>query len=200
MKKFKNILYMCDNLISLYNTKQNKILTYKLTSDILKNGKIANINSFIDKYKVFLKEKNLNNNILGESINIIINPSLTKCDKDILINIFKNLNYRTVLLTNEIKLYKLNSTSAFINMNEEYTILTYINEFKEKISFLIENNLLTESQFLDLVITKINNKEVFIFGLSSSISSFITSLETKNNNVIYEYSNKETFLIDSIYK
>ena len=121
--KNKNIVYIADEYLIFYSKTLKKILKYKLNSKALKNGKIANIKLFTTSYKKFLKDYNLNNNLFGDTITIIVNPSYTKVDIDVITNVFTSLNYRKINIINEMKIYKFNSTNAYLNCNNGYYIL-----------------------------------------------------------------------------
>lgn len=197
MKKYNNILYLVDNYVMLYSKKRNEILRYKLPKNILKYGKIADINKFVIEYQKLVKDNNLNNFILGETIHIIINPEYTNADKDILTNIFINMNYRKVSFISEIKQYKLNMTNAYLNYNNEYSILFYINEYKKKEIYMIPSNYVSKEEYYKFIKNKINDKTLFVVGNSNS-DELITEFEEKYHNKCYRFANALTYLFDSV--
>ena len=197
MKKYKNILYMVDNEIIYYNYKREEIIKERL-SNILKNGKVSDINLFIEKFNLFLKTNNLNNSIFGEEIHIIINYTYTKADKELLTNIFEKLNYRKINLINENKIYKVTNTKAFLNYNKEYSILNYIDKYKEIKFYFIEKDLFNKSDFIKFIKKKIKNKTLIIFGLNKDIESFIEEFSKRYKNEVFHYENDEFILINTL--
>lgn len=196
MKKKESIIYLVDNYIYLHSQKE--IIKVKLAKGILKNGKIADVKEFMKKYQQLIKQYNLNNSIFGENIEIIIHPDYSKAEKELLKNIFTSMNYRHINLTNEIKLYKLNNTKAFLNYNEEYAILSYINYYKEITSLLIPHQLFKTKELQAYIHTKIPNKVLYIIGRNSKIEEFINSYEENYHQEIYYFLNHETYLLDTI--
>ena len=196
MKTKKNILYLVDNYIYLYNKKRDNLYTYKLDKNILKNGIIADIKKFIKSYNTFLSEQNLNNNLFGDSICVIHNPEYTKADIDVLKNILENLSYSNITFINEIKLYKLNTKNAYINYNDEYLILTYIDSYKQK-KVLLFCNLLSINEITSLINKRVKKKDILVFGRSKNIDMLINRIK---NNKCYHFNNDETYLLDMLKK
>ena len=198
MKGKKNILYLVDDYLLLYAKNKQKIYKYKVANKALKNGKIASTKLFMKSYQKFLQTNKLNNNLFGDAITIIINPSFTKVDIDIITNVFASLNYRKVNIINEMKIYKFNNTNAYLNYNEKYLIMAFINEYKEKEIYLIENDLMDTQDLIKIIGKRIKNRDIFCFGLNKNIEEFIMCLENKTNNTCYHFKNDETYLIEEI--
>ncbi len=198
MKKSKNILYLVDDYILLKAKNNSKIYKYKVLNKALKNGKIANAKLFSKSYQKFLQVNKLNNNIFGDAITIIVNPSYTKVDIDILTNVFASLNYRKVNIINEMKIYKFNQKNAFINYNENYLIVSFQNMYKEKETYLIEKDLLTEKDLIKVLKSKLQKRDIFFFGLNPNLDTFAKLLESKSNNICYHFKNDETYLLEEI--
>ncbi len=196
----KNILYLVDDYLLYYSKGINKIIKYKLTNKALKNGKIANVKLFISSYKNFIKEDNINNSLFGDAITIIINPSYTKVDIEVLKNIFIGLNYRKVNIINEMKLYKLNNSNAYLNYNNTYAFLSYLDYYKEKHSLLITYDLFTDEDIIKLINKKLKKRNIYTFGNNEKIFDLIEKIEVKSSNIGYVFSNKDTFLIDETKK
>ncbi len=196
----KNILYFVDDCLLYYSKKNNKIIKYKINNKALKNGKIANIKLFISSYKKFINEKKINNTLFGDNITVIINPSYTKADIDVLINVLTNLNYRKINIINEMKIYKLNNTNAYLNYNNTYCIISYIDYYKEKHSLFIETNLLNQKEIIKLINSRLKKRNIFGFGLNPNLSDFLKEIEEKSQNIGYMFSNNDTFLLDEFLK
>ena len=197
MKKNKNILYLSDDYIFLYSHNLKKMIKYKLPNNVLKNGKVANTKLFIANYKKFMHEYKLNNNLLGDKITIIVNPSYTKTDIDLITNLFQDLAYRKVQIVNEMKLYNLNSSNAYLNYNNEYFIFSYLDYYKVKHSYLLPTELFTESAVIELLSKLIKKRNVFCFGLKKDLAQFILKFEAKTSNIVYTFQNNETYLLDT---
>ena len=196
--KNKNILYLVDDYILFHSKNLKRIIKTKINSKALKNGKIANVSLFLSSYKKFLKDNNLNNNIFGDSISIIVNPAFTKVDIDVITNVFNSLNYRKVNIINEMKIYKFNNTNAFINYNINYTIISYLDYYKEKHSYLIDNNFVDFKSLSKLISKKCQKRNIFCFGLNPEIEALIKEIERNSTNVGYHFSNDDIFLLKEL--
>ena len=192
MKKKNNIMYLVDNYIYLSN--KGHIIKHSLDNNILNNGRIANIKLFIEQYNKLLDKNRISLGIFNEVIDVIINPSYTKADIEVLKNILNSIGYHKVNTINEFRLYKLNKSNAYFNYNNEYYILSFINMYDKKESYLIEANLLTEKELIKVIKHKINNKDLLVFGLNDNIDMFINNF--KNG---YHFNNDETYLIDLFF-
>ena len=192
----KNVLYLVDDYILYYSKKLKKLLKYKLPTKTLRNGKIANTKLFISSYKKFLTTHKLNNNLLGDTLTVIVNPDYTKVEIDILTNVFLSLSYRKINIVNEIKLYKLNSNNAYLNYNDQYLILTYQDEFKEKNVYLIDQKLGSNELLINLINSKLKNRNIMGFGLNKDLAAFLKRLESNSLNTGYYFANNESYLID----
>lgn len=196
----KNVLYLVDDYLLLYSKNNQQILKYKVGNKALKNGKIANVKNFLTSYKKFIKENNLNNNIFGDTLYIIVNPSYTKVDIDVLTNVFKSLNYRKVFIINEMKLYNLNVNNAYINYNNSYTIISYMDIYKVKHSFILENEFFNQENIISILKNNFKKRSVYFFGLNKNIESVIERLELSSHNIGYHFANDENYLINEFLK
>ena len=196
--KNKNIVYIADEYLIFYSKTLKKILKYKLNSKALKNGKIANIKLFTTSYKKFLKDYNLNNNLFGDTITIIVNPSYTKVDIDVITNVFTSLNYRKINIINEMKIYKFNSTNAYLNCNNGYYIFSYLDFYKEKHSSIFETKAIDAESLSKIIAKLIKKRNVFCFGLNPNIDEIIEKIEENSTNLGYHFSNDEMFLLNEL--
>ena len=190
----KNIMYLVDNYIYYYY--KGKLIKYSLDDNILKNGKIANIKRFIEQFKVMIRTNRINISLFGTSIKVIINPSYTNADIEVLKNILENLGFNKISIINETKLYKLNKHNAYLNYNNEYYILTFINIYDKKEFYLIEQNFFDKKELQKFTRCKLSNKDLLVFGLNKEIDEFV---ENYGDNA-YHFNNDETYLIDLISK
>lgn len=195
----KNILYMTDDYIYLYNNKSNKIYKGAMPKKVIINGKIANINKFISKYESILKEYHLNNGLIGDKIKIIVHSKYTSADITLLKNIFEKLNYRKITIDNEIKYYKLNDNNAWINTNEGYLLLTYINDYKKTETILIESDFFNEqNDVYKYIKTKVGNKDIYLIGNSKNLDEFCNTFEKIYKNKTYMFTDSENYLLNCI--
>lgn len=190
----KNIMYLVDNYIFYYN--HNNCIKYKLDNNILKNGKVANIKLFIKQFKELLSKNHINLGVFGQSIMVVVNPCYTEADIEVLKNILENLGFHNISFINEIRLYKLNKNNAYLNYNNDYSLLTIINKYNKKEFYLIEREFFLENQFIKFIKSKIKNKDLLVFGLYLNIDEFVKNF----GNNCYHFSNDETYLIDLLNK
>ena len=158
MAKLNNVLYLTDDCIYLKNKKKDKLIKNKINSGIIEYGKIYNIDKFIKVYEKILKDDNLNNNLLGDTIKIIVSPNYTPADITLLKKLFERFNYRKIVVDNEIKTYKLNNNNCYLNIFDNFMNLSFIDEYKKINSFIIYNNyFLTIDKLLSSIKDKIQN-------------------------------------------
>lgn len=198
MKRLQNIAYICDDYILYYSKDKNKIYKEKINNKSIKNGKIANVKLFVNFFKKFLNKYKLNNNLFGDTITIIVNPSYTKVDIDIVTNVFISLNYRKVKIINELKLYKCNNSNAYLNYNNNYYLLTYIDYFHEKQVFFVEANLMKQDGLIKFIKSKLKKRNIFVFGLNKNIENLCRQGEENTNCYWYYYANSDTYIIDQL--
>ncbi len=198
MAKLNNVLYLTDDCIYLKNKKKNKLIKYKINLGIIEYGKIYNIDKFIKLYEKILKDNNLNNNLLGDTIKIIVSPNYTPADITLLKKLFERFNYRKIVVDNEIKTYKLNNNNCYLNVFDNFMNLSFIDEYKKINSFIIYNNyFLTIDKLLSSIKDRIQNKEIILLGHGEFLQKIFEYFENKYDNKTYIFTNFETYLIDN---
>ena len=198
MAKLNNVLYLTDDYIYLKNKKKDKLIKYKINSGIIEYGKIYNIDKFIKVYEKILKDNNLNNNLLGDTIKIIVSPNYTPADITLLKKLFERFNYRKIVVDNEIKTYKLNNNNCYLNVFDNFMNLSFIDEYKKINSFIIYNNyFLTIDKLLSSIKDRIQNKEIILLGHGEFLQKIFDYFENKYDNKTYIFTNFETYLIDN---
>ena len=198
MAKLNNVLYLTDDYIYLKNKKKDKLIKYKINSGIIEYGKIYNIDKFIKVYEKILKDNNLNNNLLGDTIKIIVSPNYTPADITLLKKLFERFNYRKIVVDNEIKTYKLNNNNCYLNVFDNFMNLSFIDEYKKINSFTIYNNyFLTIDKLLSSIKDRIQNKEIILLGHGEFLQKIFEYFENKYDNKTYIFTNFETYLIDN---
>lgn len=201
MKKVHNILYITDNYLYLKNIKYKDIIKYKIGSNIIVNSKIANIPNFIKAYTKLLEKYKINNHILGDSILIVINSLYTKADMTMLTNIFCSLNYNKVLFNTEEKYFKLNTDNAYLNITDNYMILTYMDYYKKNHTLLIPNTLFdTLNDTMDYLSKKLKHKELFIIGSGDTFQEIFNFFEDKYKIKTYMFTDHEYYIMNKIIK
>ena len=194
--KTRSTIYFNDEKIYLKNEKTKKIIIEKINNNIIKNGKINNIEKFIKMYENLIKKYKLNNNIFGETIKIIVNPTYNSADTMLLKSIFEKFNYRKIIIENEAKYYKINNCNSFLNINNSYKILSMLDEYKKIKTYLIPNGYFEENDEFEFIKKKIENKDIYLLGEGKKLEEFFQIFEKKYKNKTYLFNNNETYLLD----
>ena len=198
MKRVNNIVYLTDETIYFKNVKTNKIIKQKINKNIIINGKVANIDKFMNVFDKILKDNNINNNIFGDTIKIIVNPTYTNSDNYLIKNLLEKFNFRKVLIENEIKNYKLNKENCYLNINNEYILMTYINEYQKIENYIIPNNFFNDEKSLfDYIKQKIKNKVVYLIGTGEKLNVFFNNFEQDYGNSTYLINDSDIYLLNS---
>ena len=194
--KTRSTIYFNDEKIYLKNEKKKKKIIEKINNNIIKNGKINNIEKFIKMYENLIKKYKLNNNIFGETIKIIVNPTYNSADTMLLKSIFEKFNYRKIIIENETKYYKINNCNSFLNINNSYKILSMLDEYKKIKTYLIPNGYFEENDEFEFIKKKIENKDIYLLGEGKKLEEFFQIFEKKYKNKTYLFNNNETYLLD----
>lgn len=198
MAKVNNIVYITDDCIYLKNKKRNLFIKSNINKGIIECNKIYNIEKFIKSYEKILKDNNLNNNLIGDTIKIVVTPNYYPSDIFMLKKIFEKFNYRKIIVENEIKTYKLNNTNSYLNIFDNYLFLTYLDEYQKIKSFVINNNYYLDiNSLIKTIKDRINNKDILIIGHGKLLQDIFNKYESTYNNKTYLYSNYDTYVIDS---
>ena len=198
--KYNNVLYLTDEVIYLKNKKQKNIIIFKINKGIIKYGKIYRIDKFLKIYSKLLNEIHINNNLFGDTIKVIVSPIYTPADISFLKTILEKFNYRRIVFEQETKLYKLNSNNAYLNVFNNYYLLSYIDEYKKITSFFIPVNFFSSNKELfQYIKSKIENKELYLIGNGDAIFDVFTSFEKEYQNKTYIYTDNEFYLLNSVH-
>lgn len=194
--KVNNVLYIGDNVLYLKSKKGSNIIKYKVSKGILNNGKIVNYIKFNKMYDKFLNDYKLNNKLLGETIRIIVNSNYSLMDINNLKNIFSFFNYRKVIVDLETKYYKLNKDKVYLNIFDNYSTLTYLDEYKKTNNIFITRNMFfTEEDYLKYIKYVVKDKELYLLGEGSLLDVTFKKFENLFNNKTYIFSDADTYLI-----
>ncbi len=158
----ENILYL-DDYINLYNIDCNKIIVYKPYKNSLNKGRIINKDKFIKIYNKMLKEYNLNNKIFGSNIRVILNKNIYEEDKNILINVLENLNYKNIVFTKEDKYLKISKNDLYIIYNYTYFYIYYMDNLGniKTVMYELNDNI---KLFLSNILESYQKKNIYIYG------------------------------------
>ena len=197
--KVNNILYLNDDMIYLKIRKQNKTIKYKINKKIISNGKIYSIDKFLKVYSKILSDYNLNNNLFGDTIKVIINETYTPADISLIKLVLEKFNYRKILFINETKIYKLNNTNAYINITNTYLTITFIDEYKQIKSYLLPFNYFNSNEEILLFIKKkVANREIHLIGKGEMLEEIFQNFENLYQNKTYMYTNSELYLFNNL--
>lgn len=188
-----NILYL-DDFINLYSKKLMKLIIIKPYKDTLNAGRIINKEKFIKSFEKLKEKFKLNNNLISESITVIITSHIKNIDKQLLIEILEDLNYKDIKFINELEIIKIKKNIMFINYNHSYFYIYGMDKSGKIVFNIYENNVINKKVLLD-IIKLWNKKEVIFTGKNYKellnilkISKFNYYYFEKNDNLpIYLY-------------
>lgn len=193
MKKWE-ILYLTDNYI--FYKKNNEIYEMNLEKGIILNNKISNINKFIKVYEKFLNINNLNNSLFGSNLKVIVEMNYNEADITMLKNLFAKFNYKKVVVDKIVKCYKLTKENAYLNINDNYLSITYLNEFNKIDNIGIETKCFKSIPDLMEYLNYITlDKELYLIGCGNVLEDIFSSFEAKFKKKVYLFHNAKTYVI-----
>lgn len=182
--KYNYVLHITDD--NLYLKKKDKVIKYKLAKDVIYGGKVANINKFMKSLEKLLSENHLNNSLFGEKIKIIVASNYTPADITFLKNIMNCFNYRKISIDKELKYYKLNSTNSYVNVFDNYSNITFLDEYKKVNNIYIETKcFLNNDDLMSYINYILGEKEVYLLGSGNLINEIFSNFENKFNKKTY---------------
>lgn len=194
--KYNYVLHITDD--NLYLKKKDKVIKYKLAKDVIYGGKVANINKFMKSLEKLLSENHLNNSLFGEKIKIIVASNYTPADITFLKNIMNCFNYRKISIDKELKYYKLNCTNSYVNVFDNYSNITFLDEYKKVNNIYIETKCFVNNDDLMYYLNYIlDKKEIYLLGSGNLINEIFSKFENKFNKKTYIFKNYETYIITS---
>ena len=153
-------LFINDSFIDLYENGSH----YYLECDkILNNGIIINYELFKTFYLKFIKSTNLSKNIWKKNLLVIHNSLYRKIEKENLLCLFKEINYRHVFLQNEETLIKRSQKESTLT-GERKLRLYYIDKFNQKRLLILDKKELSLSEIRKLILSRSKNKIIYLIG------------------------------------
>lgn len=186
----ENILYL-DDYINFYIKKRNNIVSIKPYKNTLNKGKIIDRKKFINVFKKIKETNKLNNFIVNENVIIIINSNYNKEDKIMLQEVLEELEYKNIKFINELKLIKIDKNSIFVNYNESYFYLYYLNKLGNVEMDVYQNNIINKNLIIN-IFKLIDKRNILVAG--KNYKELINILKTTNYNYFYYEDNKNLFL------
>lgn len=156
----------------------------------LSNYKITNKIDFIEQLRTIIDKYKINNKLLTDNINIIIDNTYTKDDKDKIIDIFKELSFNNInLITNTDILHK-NNNDLIINISNNN--IKFYHKYKnidENIYFDKYLEILT--LYIKEYISKYKIKCIKLYGDYKDMQKLINKLERKVRKEVYIYTQRD---------
>lgn len=175
------IQFIQQGILLLHN---NEIKEYKLKS--VDNYKVIDKKNILEEIQSILNNLNINKNILTCNINIIVDSTYTKLDKDNIESIFKELSFNKIKFINLIELLSLTQDELLIDISLNNIKIYYLNEvIEQKIYFskyIQSLNILLKS-----ILKKHNIKAIKLFGNNCN-KKIIKQIEELSKINVYIYS------------
>lgn len=193
----KNYIYLVDNKIKFYSKNNDKYYEHVLPSKIIKNGKIINRPKFLREFLKFIKEQKIIKKFSKNILYFIIPPNFEEVDKEILKKVFEDLPFQELKMIKEEKIYHLKKNTLWVNMNQDYTFITYIIKHNRESLFL--NNNYLDYNFLEQLKILLSNqsklKKVYLFGTNPAIIEISKKLETFSNKIVLYFEDHSNYIL-----
>ncbi len=186
-----NILYI-DDYLNYYSAELKKIIPIKPYKKTICNGVVINREKFISLFSKVLKEKGINNNFIRGKITIIINNNSVLYKEDMQ-KILEELNYQKIDFISEKSLINIDSKTLFINANNNYINLYYLDDLGKIKTDLYPWNSAIRDNFLAIIFNFQKNKYVIVGKNAMEIKNLFN--ETDN---YYYYENYSNYFIDKL--
>jgi hypothetical protein len=195
-----NYLYLVDNIAYYKSYKNNNIFKIKLSKKEIKLGKISDINLFYDTFNTFLIQNHLINILYNEKISIIINETYNNSDKYLLEEILNKINFNQIYFINVSNILDLKKYN-YLEINNDYILMYYKNNLKQKRYRLIPNNFFnTKEELLKYLNNYFPSKDTLLYGNNTSIEEILNKLEEFNNkNNYYILEKPSSYLVNQMF-
>ncbi len=186
----EDILYLVDNEILIYSHKKKKTYNLVLPKKILLFGKVANPQKFYDELKSYLEKEKIFNYFLMSNIKIIVNDYFTKADKYILNELLNKIGYKKITYINEKNLLKVKNKVCYVNINKEYILIYYKNNFNKLTTIAIFKNTFDSNDLINYIKKNFPNYSVFLLG----------NAVFDTEKTFYVYQSPKTLFLDILFK
>lgn len=156
----------------------------------LSNYKITNKIDFIEQLRTIIDKYKINNKLLTDNINIIIDNTYTKDDKDKIIDIFKELSFNNINLIINTDILHKNNNDLIINVSNKN--IKFYHKYKnidENIYFDKYLEILT--LYIKEYISKYKIKCIKLYGDYKDMQKLINKLERKVRKEVYIYTQRD---------
>ncbi|MGN0967558.1 MAG: hypothetical protein ACI4OP_08300 [Candidatus Coprovivens sp.] len=156
----------------------------------LSNYKITNKIDFIEQLRTIIDKYKINNKLLTDNINIIIDNTYTKDDKDKIIDIFKELSFNNINLITNTDILQKNNNDLIINVSNNN--IKFYHKYKnidENIYFDKYLEILT--LYIKEYISKYKIKCIKLYGDYKDMQKLINKLERKVRKEVYIYTQRD---------
>ena len=185
MKSKKIIIYITDNLV-IYKYKKLNSIPFKS----IKESTIVNEVLFKKEFSSLIKKENINSNLFGDELYFIVNNE-KHLEQQKIKDIFKEYNFRNIILKDICSLLDKNKTYIIINDR----IINIISNFKKyNILFLDKESLY--HIIINMMDKELINNQLFCISNENEYSQYLIK---KNIKVFYIY-NPNDYLIDKFEK
>ncbi len=155
--------------------------------DNVDNYKVINKELFIKELNYILKKNKINTSLLTDNINIIIDNTYSKLDKEILESIFTELSFNKIKFINITKIFDIKKQELIIDISKNNIKIYYLNDvIEERIYF--DKYLQILSILLKNIINIHNIKVIKIFGNYCNDKKILSMIERNTNAEVYTYS------------
>jgi hypothetical protein len=183
MKRKKITIQIIQNGIIILNNKEIK--QYKINS--VDNYRIINKDNFINEMTNIFKKQKINQTIITNDIDIIVDNTYSEIDKEVLLNIFKELSFNNINYIEITEIFNIKKDEIIIDISTNNIKIYYLNEVIEQKVYFYKYN-----QYINLLLKNILElkqiKTIKLFGNRCNDKKIIKTIEKIANAEVYIYS------------
>jgi hypothetical protein len=183
MKRKKITIQIIQNGIIILNNKEIK--QYKINS--VDNYRIINKDNFINEMTNIFKKQKINQTIITNDIDIIVDNTYSEIDKEVLLNIFKELSFNNINYIEITEIFNIKKDEIIIDISTNNIKIYYLNEVIEQKVYFYKYN-----QYINLLLKNILElkqiKTIKLFGNRCNDKKIIKTIEKITNAEVYIYS------------
>lgn len=195
MKPKDLIMYIVDDNVLLY---KEKLIKEKPKRNIIYNGKISKPQEFSKFLEEVLKKYKLNKNLINNSITVLVDPTYTQADTEVIDKILEKLSFTKINFINIISLLNVTKKQIWLIANKRYMYLVHLN-YKNKIETifidykLFKNNIKLLINHLSFFI---KGRRVILLGFYDNIEELAEQIEGQNNSYVYYINDTFNYYIN----